>query len=210
MTMLRTIQEENCANEEATSPQKVPFMKPTNQSETMPIRYSSESSSSSMPIKERFEIEDSDSDWDDENSSGNDGCGKDNSTEQTNHTDIFISPNSSSQNDPWHRLVQLQPAMPPQGTAAKSADHESFLERLGRILCNHSDAVIDTSDDTSVIVEISSSISSNCKSHDNIMDFQENGTMTSEERRQRSLKRSQEEYLLQVILAQKQDMDKLW
>jgi hypothetical protein len=46
--------------------------------------------------------------------------------------------------------------------------------------------------------------------HPNVDDLPENGNMTSEERKQRSLKRSQEEYLLQVILAQKQHMNKLW
>ena len=196
--MLRTIQEENCVNE-AAAPQNIHAIKPTHQSETIVLnRHSSASSSSSMPIMERLEMEDSDSGWDDENSSGN---------EQPNDNDI--SHGSSLQNDPLRRLVQLQAARPPRSTTGSSTVHESFLERPGRILCNHS-ATVDTSDDTSVIVEIPSMSSSGNNGHPNVDDLPENGNMTSEERKQRSLKRSQEEHLLQVILAQKQHMNKLW
>lgn len=210
MHTLRTILEETNINEEKPA-QNLPTK--CNPLETVVLNQNICASSYALQpaaIKERLELEESDSDWDDDNSVGGDGGKKDSNTLQPN--DSCMSQDRALHNDPWRRLIQLEASKPPRSTS--STVHESFLGRLGRILCNHS-AAVDTSDDTSVIVEISAMPSSGPigngheTSYGN-MDLEDDENITSEERRKRSLKRSQDDYLLQVILAQKQHMNKLW
>ncbi|KAL3932891.1 MAG: hypothetical protein SGBAC_010640, partial [Bacillariaceae sp.] len=205
MGTLRTILEENNINEEKPAKNLPTNFNP---SETVLNPNICASSYALQPaaIKERLEMEESDSDWEDDNSVWGDGGKKDSSTLQPN--DSCMSQDQVLHNDPWRRLIQLEASKPPRSPS--STVHESFLGRLGRILCNHS-AAVDTSEETSVIVEISAMPSGPIGNGHEIsygnMEGNDNVNVTSEERRKRSLKRSQDEYLLQVILATSEDTD---
>lgn len=201
--MLRTIHEEICIEDRISSSDLPSKQSPD---ETALNRHSSLSSSSSQHIKERLEMEDSDSDWDDEASGGN------------SIGNTKTAPQYLLNNDRFRQQYdfQAQSAQKPN-----SVGHQSFLERLGSILCNHS-AAVDTCDDTSVIVEISSTatmppgdgegteVNDDNNNALNPQNHRVESDTSSENKKRGALQRSQEEHLFEVIMSQKQQLDRLW
>lgn len=213
MTILMTIQEEPYIAEATSLSQTYPsnytlaskLPRPLSEA----VRHSS--ADSLTPVREKLEMEGSGSDWGDDTSWASVELHKEDSNKTFHDEQIAANPQLLNPSR-LHHNYQLKTPQSPKSSSLLC--HQSFLERLARILCNHS-AAVDTSDDTSVIVEISSlsnrpaMVATNGKSH-GPRDNDQYTNMTLEERKREALRRSQEEYLLNVITAQKEQLNNLW